>query len=53
MSAEKKRRYLENTARNMNGVPKEILIHHIRNSLKADKTYGEDVPPLWKYRRVM
>jgi catalase len=43
MSTEQKKVLFENTARNMNGVPKEIMIRHIKNCLKADKAYGEGV----------
>ncbi len=43
MSADQKKVLFENTARNMNGVPKEIMIRHIKNCLKADKAYGEGV----------
>ncbi len=43
MSAEQKKILFENTARNINGVPKEIMIRHIKNCLKADKSYGEGV----------
>ena len=33
----------ENTARAMNGVPKEIQLRHIGNCLKADPAYGKGV----------
>ncbi len=43
MSKEQKLVLFENTARNMGDAPKEIKIRHIKNCLKADKTYGEGV----------
>jgi catalase len=33
----------DNTARSINGVPKEIQARHIRNCLKADLDYGKGV----------
>lgn len=41
MSDEKKKLLIENTARNMDGVTKEVKIRHIKNCLQADKAYGE------------
>ncbi len=35
-----KQRLFENTARSMEGIPKEIKIRHIANCLKADHQYG-------------
>lgn len=36
----------ENTARNLNGVPKEIQIRHITNCAKADLAYGKGIADL-------
>ena len=33
----------ENTARSLNGVPREIQVRHISNCLKADPAYGAGV----------
>lgn len=41
MTKEKQQVLIENTARNMNGVTKEVKLRHIRNCHKADKAYGE------------
>lgn len=43
MTAEKQQVLFENTARNMDGVPRFIQIRHINNCLKADPAYGEGV----------
>lgn len=40
MKKDEQIRLFENTARNMEGVPKEIKIRHIKNCYKADPNYG-------------
>ncbi|MDD5605477.1 MAG: catalase [Dehalococcoidales bacterium] len=43
MKPEQQQVLFENTARDINGAPREIKIRHIANCLKADKAYGEGV----------
>ncbi|HFT7360196.1 TPA: catalase [Pseudomonas aeruginosa] len=43
MSQDQQRMLFENTARSINGAPRDIQIRHIRNCLKADRAYGEGV----------
>lgn len=43
MNDEQKQALFENTARNMEGVEKEIKLRHIRNCYKADPEYGKGV----------
>ncbi|GKS70311.1 catalase [Nitrosomonas sp. PY1] len=43
MGKEQQQVLFENTARSLNGVPREIQIRHIRNCLKADSAYGAGV----------
>ncbi len=43
MTSDEQQRLFENTARSMNGVPREIQIRHIRHCLKADPAYGEGI----------
>ena len=40
MTSDKQKQLIENTARNMENVSKEIKIRHIKHCLKADKNYG-------------
>lgn len=46
MKPEQQKVLCENTARNMNGVPKEIQLRHIRNCTKADPAYGKGIADL-------
>lgn len=41
MKPEQQKVLIENTARNMEGVTKEVKIRHIKNCMKADPAYGE------------
>lgn len=43
MRAEQKKVLFENTARAMDGVPKEIQLRHVSHCLKADPGYGKGV----------
>ncbi|GAB3791296.1 catalase [Virgibacillus kimchii] len=43
MSPEEQQRLFDNTARDMEGVSKQILIRHISNCYKADPAYGQGV----------
>jgi len=43
MSPEEQQRLFENTARDMEGATKEVMIRHITNCYKADPAYGEGV----------
>ncbi len=43
MTESQRQALFENTARSMNGVPKEIKRRHIRHCLKADPAYGEGI----------
>ena len=40
MTDEQKRVLFENTARDMNGVTKEVKLRHIKNCMNVDKAYG-------------
>ncbi|ADG70621.1 catalase [Brachyspira murdochii] len=40
MSDEQKKVLFENTARDMNGVTKEVKLRHIKNCMNVDKAYG-------------
>ena len=43
MTSEEQQRLFENTARSMDGVPRDIQMRHIRHCLKADPAYGEGI----------
>ena len=40
MTDDQKRVLFENTARDMNGVTKEVKLRHIKNCMNVDKAYG-------------
>ena len=46
MTTEKQEILFDNTARNLNGVPKEIQLRHLRHCFKADPAYGEGLGKL-------
>ena len=43
MTSDQQRVLFENTARSMEGVPREIQLRHVRHCAKADPAYGEGV----------
>lgn len=43
MSPEEQQRLFDNTARDMDGATKQVMIRHITNCYKADPAYGEGV----------
>ncbi len=43
MTLDEQQRLFENTARSMDGVPRDIQMRHIRHCLKADPAYGEGI----------
>ena len=46
MTKEKQGILFDNTARNLNGVPKEIQLRHLKHCYKADPAYGEGIGKL-------
>jgi catalase len=46
MTTEKQAVLFDNTARNLNGVPKEIQLRHLKHCYKADPAYGEGIGKL-------
>lgn len=46
MTKDKKNILFDNTARNLNGVPKSIQLRHLKHCFKADPAYGEGIGKL-------